>query len=101
MSEFSEAVQKMKSIVGSFDPVEFPAHYNSGKIEVIDFIEDQGLETNHYRATALKYLCRAGKKFPGDKLKEKEDIEKAIWYLRREIEHMEKKAEERSYVGIG
>ena len=62
------------------DNVNNPSHYTSGKIEVIDFIEDKKLNFN--KGNAIKYVSRAGLK---DKLKEVEDLEKAIWYLKREI----------------
>lgn len=62
------------------DNVNHPSHYTSGKIEVIDFIEDQKLSFN--RGNAVKYISRAGKK---DQSKEVEDLKKAIWYLEREI----------------
>lgn len=62
------------------DPVNHPSHYTSGKIEVIDFIEDQKL--NYHCGNAVKYICRAGKKNP-DKVVE--DLQKAIWYLTREV----------------
>lgn len=62
------------------DPVNHPSHYTSGKIEVIDFIEDQKL--NYHCGNAVKYICRAGKKDPG---KVVEDLQKAIWYLTREV----------------
>jgi TRAP-type uncharacterized transport system substrate-binding protein len=55
----------------------------SGKIEVIDFIEDQKLD--FHLANALKYICRAGKKNPD---KTKEDLEKAVWYIKRYISHV-------------
>lgn len=58
--------------------VEHPSHYNTGKIEVIDFIEDQNL--GFHLGNAIKYICRAGKKDPEKKI---EDINKAIWYLCR------------------
>ena len=67
------------------DKVNHPSHYTSGKIEVIDFIEDQKLD--YHRGNAIKYICRAGKK---DKSKEVEDLEKAIWYLQREIKRLYK-----------
>lgn len=63
--------------------VDHPSHYNTGKIEVIDFIEDQDL--NFSRGNALKYLCRAGKK---ETSKEVEDLQKAAWYINREIERL-------------
>ena len=60
--------------------VDHPSHYNTGKIEVIDFIEDQNLNFN--LGNAVKYISRAGKKDPK---KFREDLEKAIWYLNREL----------------
>lgn len=63
------------------DNVNHPSHYTSGKIEVIDFIEDQKLDM--HTGNAVKYIARAGKKDPS---KEVEDLEKAIWYLRRKIQ---------------
>ena len=64
-----------------FDPIQKPAHYNTGKIEVIEFIEDQKLGYN--LGNAVKYISRSGKK---DKAKTIEDLKKAIWYLTREVE---------------
>lgn len=64
------------------DPVNHPSHYTSGKIEVIDFIEDQGF--GFHLANAVKYICRAGKKDPS---KELEDLEKAVWYINRYISY--------------
>ena len=60
------------------EAVNSPAHYNRGKIEVIDYIEDQGLD--FCLGNAVKYISRAGHK--GDRV---EDIKKAIWYLQRSI----------------
>ena len=67
------------------DMVNNPAHYTAGKIEVIAFIEDQKL--NYHRGNAIKYICRAGRKNPD---KEVEDLQKAIFYLKREIELKQK-----------
>lgn len=66
------------------DMVNHPSHYTDGSIEVIDFIEDKQL--NYHRGNALKYLCRAGKKDPD---KEVEDLQKAAWYINREIQRLE------------
>lgn len=60
------------------DNVNHPAHYNTGKIEVIEFIEDKGL--GFHLGNAIKYIARAGKKDPA---KLDEDLDKAIWYVRR------------------
>ena len=64
----------------SNNQVENPSHYNTGKIEVIDFIEDQNLNFN--LGNAVKYISRAGNKDPK---KFREDLEKAVWYLNREL----------------
>lgn len=61
------------------DRVNHPAHYNRGKIEVIEFLEDQKLD--FHLANAVKYIARAEHKG-----REVEDLEKAVWYLRRKIE---------------
>lgn len=71
------------------DNVNHPSHYTYGKIEVIDAIEDWGL--NFHRGNAVKYIARAGKK---DKFKEVEDLEKAAWYINREIERLKRLKEE-------
>lgn len=68
------------------DTVNHPSHYNDGKIEVIDFIEDKHL--NFSCGNAVKYIARAGKKNPE---KELEDLQKAAWYINREIERLERK----------
>lgn len=62
------------------DNVNNPSHYNDGKIKPIDFIEDKKL--NFHLGNAVKYISRAGKKNSDKYI---EDIEKAIWYLNREI----------------
>ncbi|MDO4728401.1 MAG: DUF3310 domain-containing protein [Bacteroidota bacterium] len=63
------------------EKVNSPQHYNLGKIEVIDFIEDQNLNFN--LGNVVKYISRAGKKSKETHL---EDLEKAKWYLEREIQ---------------
>jgi hypothetical protein len=65
------------------DQVNHPSHYTAGKIEVIEFLEDQNLP--FHLANALKYICRAGKKNPD---KTVEDLEKAVWYINRYINHV-------------
>lgn len=67
------------------DNVNHPAHYTDGNIEVIDFIEDKKL--GYHLGNAVKYISRAGKKDPG---KTAEDLRKAVWYLNRYIEKLEK-----------
>lgn len=78
-------LEKLKCISApQNDVVNRPSHYTDGKIEVIDFIEDKGL--NFHRGNAVKYIARAGKKDPA---KEVEDLKKARWYLDREIQRLE------------
>lgn len=62
--------------------VDSPAHYNVGKIEVIDFIDDQKLDFT--LGNAVKYICRA--KHKGTEL---EDLKKARWYLDHAIQKLE------------
>jgi uncharacterized protein DUF3310 len=64
------------------DLIKHPRHYTRGKIEVWDFIVDQGL--NYLLGNVCKYICRAGHK--GDRL---EDLKKARAYLDREIKREE------------
>lgn len=66
--------------------VNHPRHYNTGRIEVIEFIEDKNF--GFHLGNAIKYIARAGKKDP---TKTKQELEKAIWYCRRYIELMREK----------
>ena len=64
------------------DPINSPAHYTQGNIEVIDFIEDKKL--GFHEGNVCKYVARA--KHKGNEL---EDLKKAAWYLNRAIENIE------------
>lgn len=79
--EWAEKLEELKDID---EAVNHPSHYNAGKYEVIDVIEDWQLGFN--LGNTVKYLARA--KHKG---KEKEDLEKALWYLEREIEELERR----------
>ena len=57
--------------------VNHPSHYNKG-IETIDYIESWNMDFSI--GNVIKYVTRAGHK--DNKL---EDLEKAKWYLEREI----------------
>ncbi|MCM3521746.1 DUF3310 domain-containing protein [Curtobacterium sp. P97] len=64
---------------GTEDVVNHPSHYTAYQgIEVIDLTE----QMNFNRGNAVKYIARAGLKDPA---KEVEDLQKARWYLDREI----------------
>ncbi len=64
----------------SGDPVHHPPHYTFGKIEVLDAIEDWGLD--YHRGNVVKYMVRAGKKDPDKMI---EDLRKARFYIDRLI----------------
>lgn len=69
------------------DNINHPGHYTSGKIEVIDFIEDK--ELGFHLGNVVKYVARCGRKASAamtDKQKALEDLKKARWYLDREIQ---------------
>ena len=63
------------------DPVNHPSHYKVGGIETIDFIEAKKL--NYNLGNVVKYLTRAEHKD-----NRKQDLEKARWYLTREIDSL-------------
>jgi hypothetical protein len=77
-------MRMMSSETLTRDTVNHPAHYKVGGIETIDFIEAKKLGYN--LGNVVKYVTRAGHK--GNI---KEDLEKARWYLNRELENLSKK----------
>lgn len=68
------------------EQVNHPQHYGGQEnpYEAIKVIEAWNL--GFYLGNAVKYISRAGKKSPKTK---KQDLEKAIWYLRRELTKMQ------------
>jgi len=72
-AEFPVTMEEPKA-----DPVNHPAHYKYGGIETIDFIEAKELGYN--LGNVVKYITRADHK--GNR---KQDLEKAMWYLKREL----------------
>ena len=64
------------------EQVNHPSHYNQG-IEAIDIIESWDL--NFSLGNAIKYILRSPYKG-----KQIEDLEKARWYIDREIERLKK-----------
>jgi hypothetical protein len=62
------------------DMVNKPPHYTGGGIETIDFIEAKDL--NYRLGNVVKYVSRAGKKVGSNPV---QDLEKALFYLNREI----------------
>jgi hypothetical protein len=72
-----------KPLTLTVDAVNHPPHYKVGGIETIDFIEAKSLSYN--LGNVVKYITRADHK--GNKL---EDLQKAQWYLNREVQTMRK-----------
>ena len=61
-----------------------PKHYQTNTIDVIDFCSAYNLNFN--RGNVVKYVCRAGRKD-----NELEDLEKALDYIKREIQTIKNK----------
>ena len=75
------AVERL--LVNDFEKVNHPKHYNPGKIEVINAIEDWDLGFSE--GNVIKYIVRAGNK-SDNRL---EDLQKALFYLKRIIQNAE------------
>lgn len=60
------------------DPVNHPRHYTQGRIEVIEYIEDQGM--GYHAGNIIKYVSRYRYK------NGVQDLKKARWYLDRLIQ---------------
>lgn len=56
------------------------SHYKQGKIEAIDLIESYNLNFN--LGNAIKYIARCN--YKNDKVN---DLNKAIWYIERELQN--------------
>lgn len=65
------------------DMINHPPHYASLTPEPISVIESWGL--GYHLGNSLKYIARAGKKEGAPII---QDLEKARWYLSREIERL-------------
>ena len=69
------------------DSINHPTHYHRGRIEVIEFINDQQLNFN--LGNVIKYVCREADKGGT------EDLKKAVQYLEFEIERRKRDEKER------
>ena len=76
--EYREALEG----IARREAVNHPPHYNQGNIEVIDAIEDWGLDFN--AGNVVKYVARHQ-----HKAEPLEDLKKARWYLDRIIKGIE------------
>lgn len=78
MPDYSESIQQL--IDEGTDAINHPSHYTQYKgVEVIQISE----LLNFNRGNALKYIARAGFKNADTEI---QDLEKAIWYLKREMD---------------
>lgn len=72
-----------------YEKVNHPEHYKPGTYETINVIEHYNL--GFCLGNAIKYILRAGNKPSSSK---EEDLKKALWYIKREIEKLEKTKKE-------
>ena len=83
-------IRKLSEAAGN--AVDHPSHYNQGGIECIDALRESlgpaGFK-GFCKGNAIKYLWRSGHKND-----EKEDLNKASWYINKLVEVMEKEEEE-------
>jgi hypothetical protein len=81
----SDINKKQLELLGKKESVNHPSHYNQGKIEVLDYIEDLGMGEDFCAGNAIKYISRY--KYKENPL---EDLKKARWYIDRIIQKHEK-----------
>ncbi len=62
-----------------------PSHYQTGNIQVIDFILDQKM--SYLIASATKYLCRYPHKHKAGEGR-LDDLRKARWFIEKQIEEI-------------
>jgi hypothetical protein len=74
-------LNKGGEVISPPDLVNRPPHYTDGGIDTLKFIEAKDL--NYRLGNVVKYISRTGKKVDSDPL---QDLEKARFYLEREIE---------------
>lgn len=60
------------------DVINHPPHYKGKGLECIQVIE--AFDLSFHLGNAIKYIIRSGKKNS-----KKEDLEKALWYIQREL----------------
>ena len=81
--QFYKPIIMETGLLNKKEMINHPSHYNQGKFEAIDVIEDWQLNFN--LGNTVKYISRAGHK--DDII---QDLKKALWYLDREIKRLEK-----------
>ncbi len=81
LDRYMMEIEAETKVDGDNDPVNHPSHYTD-VVPGIECIE----VTQHFsflRGNAIKYLWRAGAK--GNK---KQDLEKAMWYIQKELDSL-------------
>jgi hypothetical protein len=69
--------------------VNHPDHYQFGENNIYEAIKViEAWDLDFHLGNTVKYISRAGKKGTD---KELQDLKKALWYLQRKIENLEKK----------
>lgn len=78
-----------KKMMENKEMVNHPNHYGGedNVYEVVKVCEAWGLDKDAYLFNVVKYVARAGKKYSD---KELQDLKKALWYLQRKINNLEK-----------
>lgn len=88
-TDVQEGLAEIKRYEAKHEAVNHPDYYKHGGVEAIDAIEAWELGFN--LGNVVKYIARCGKK--SDKVVE--DLQKAAWYLNREIERMKTNGSEK------
>ncbi len=89
ISEAAQSADKLPTAPAKeSSTVNHPPHYNAhpSGVECIDIIENWPFNLG----TAVKYIWRAGLKPGADHV---EDLQKAVWYIKREIRRLQNVSE--------
>ena len=83
------AKKSLEDRIVTLDSGPRPSYYGGkdDKYEVFNVLEAWGLDKDFYLGNVVKYLARAGKKCP---TKYKEDLQKALVYLEKRINSLDK-----------
>lgn len=83
-TQAQEELEYIENNKAKHETINHPDYYSGNGIEAIDVIEAWGLD--FCLGNTVKYIARQGKKSDNAV----EDLKKAAWYLKREIERMER-----------
>ena len=77
-------MQSRETATPKGDLINHPAHYNSGKVEAIDYLDSIGAGRKFCVGNAIKYMARADHKG-----KKAEDLKKARFYVQHLLDTLE------------